>query len=267
MFPANVGGNKLFHRHSQTPKLLNPERIRPGLRPRSPAKRKYHRVCGHELIFFPPLEDQVVRTAAEHLMKPATYLEINPECVEPFQPQLENHRGADIAGKYPATRANVCFHAKLFKPSAKIVWRKPLYQSAPPLRMIVALSKLFEGLAVRDIQTTPAGYQKFSTRGGFLVKNRRANALLSNYFRGPQPRRPCPDDNSKGSVQRLSSNIRMIGSSARRRNVSGNKISGARFESASRSFSKVFFFMNRQSAQAHVSVGPAINVFPGSSFF
>jgi hypothetical protein len=58
----------------------------------------------------------------------------------------------------------------------------------------------------------------------------------------------------------------MIGSSARLRSASGIRISGERFASASRSFSKVFFFMNRQSAQEHLSVGPGMKIFPGISF-
>ena len=117
------------------------------------------------------------------------------------------------------------------------------------------LANISERLTVRDIQATPACNQEFSTRRCFLVKNRRPNSLVSNHFRGPQPGRPRSNDNSRGFVQRLRSNIRMMGSSARRRIASGSKISGDRFASASRSFSKVFFFMNRQSAQAHLSVG------------
>ena len=49
-------------------------------------------------------------------MKTAAYLKINPKGVEPFQPQLENHRCADIARKYPATCSNECFHTKFFEP-------------------------------------------------------------------------------------------------------------------------------------------------------
>ena len=129
------------------------------------------------------------------------------------------------------------------------------------------MSEKLGRLTVGDVQSASPGDQEFSTRRCFLIENGGPDPLFGNHFRGPQPRRTCSDDDSSGPVQRLSSNIRMIGSSARRRVASGNRISGARFSSASRSFSKVFFFMNRQSAQAHLSVGPGIKIFPGISFF
>src|ERR1700692_4261377 len=62
-FPPNVSSHKLFHFHAPTSKLVDPKGIRPGLRPRSPAQRKDDGVRGHQLIFFPSLENQVVRTA------------------------------------------------------------------------------------------------------------------------------------------------------------------------------------------------------------
>lgn len=117
-----------------------------------------------------------------------------------------------------------------------------------------------------DVQATSAGNEKFAPRRSLLLKNGRADPTLSNQFRGPQAGRPSSNDDSRGFVQRLSSSIRLIGSSARLRNASGIRISGERFASASRSFSNVFFFMNRHSAQEHLSVGPGMKIFPGISF-
>src|SRR5260370_38265303 len=118
-----------------------------------------------------------------------------------------------------------------------------------------------------NVQATSTGNEEFSPKRSLLLQNGRTNPALSNRFRGPQPGLPSSNDDGRDFVQRLSSSIRLIGSSARLRNASGIRISCERFASASRSFSNVFFFINRHSSQEHLSVGPGIKIFPGIFLF
>src|SRR6516165_11814803 len=111
-----------------------------------------------------------------------------------------------------------------------------------------------------DVQPASAGHEEFSPRRCLLLENSGVNTLPSNNFRGPKPSRSPPNNSDRRPVQRLSSNIRRIGNSARLRSDSGILISGDRCSRASFSFSSVFFFMNRQLAQEQVSVGPGMKI-------
>src|SRR5215468_341292 len=117
-----------------------------------------------------------------------------------------------------------------------------------------------------DVEPTSSGDQEFSSGRCLLLENSGVNTVPGNNFGGPKPGRSTPDDSDKRPVQRLSSNIRRIGNSARLRSDSSISICGDRCSRASLSFSSVFFFMNRQSAQEQVSVGPGMKVLPGISF-
>jgi hypothetical protein len=137
------------------------------------------------MVLSTPLKHQIVRTSAEHLVKPAPYLEINSKSVKPFQPKFENHRRTNVTRENPTTGPDIRFHAQFFEPSAKIVRRKSPKQAMPSCREIVPRGEVFERFRMSDVQATSTGHEKFSSRRSFLLKNRGADSPLSNYFCGP----------------------------------------------------------------------------------
>ena len=92
------------------------------------------------------------------------------------------------ARKDASTRADVGFDAELRGPRAEIVGSEVAEQIAPALRFVdVTRRKIFHRLAMREIEATSAGHQKFPADRALPIADSHASAGCIRDFSRTQP--------------------------------------------------------------------------------
>jgi hypothetical protein len=117
------------------------------------------------------------------------------------EPCAQKSCGFLSARKDASARPDVRLNAEFLCPRAQIVWPKFVEQIAPAFWCIdVTRRKIFDGLAMSEVQSTPAGYEKFPAHGTLRVANGDVRARRSRDFRRAQSRRSASDDEDRFGI-------------------------------------------------------------------